>query len=712
MDNRDKRGDVPRAKPLPESFSDMYISGASGSMLSEDKGKQSSMMVEKEVMRGEEELESENSPLVHIRKIKTEAVSCSSPVNISNTAMNNESQPLLIDASTIEESGPLVTSFSSTSYMMPCSQRHQSEQLNMPRSDTNHPGSSYSQALDISSACNDTRSHSTLFPFPASSSNEQAYMEQLSVLSEVERQRHIQSITSNQSEFQSLMEGSVDYARCERDETPPADLLEASHHLAQGDYTEWYTKAFQNNPQALQQFLDYYNTMMSSGDGAGGVLSSEGGTGGERDAASLPITGEMGVVLGEGGVDGAGSKDEVALHSFTSKQFSSVSQTMDFSRFQDGSSQNQRQNVVQSHAPSAEEQGLSRAESNQYCEPTEMRGRGAISEREDSQSVVMLNALKSSDISIVELTDIVCKAKSFNKLPPESRHKSIPPDSQLSGPHIRGRDTKSMPPEASGTVKKFGPALPPDYPPVLSQDNFETPRSKNSSPIGTTGHPPVMQGPTLDTPSMVDRPGALTGRGVESELQIPLPHQYDVTLGTTTQNWTNSGHVMETTPYQIPLTNTTGGEGGVCNADEEFLYSGHQSSITTEDMLIPPPSPTSLKALDDGIDTEDELYNNHGKTSTHHLTDTKNQAISNQEASGGDLFHSDPVSSTNLSTTCEMSVQTCEEMLVPPPPSPPPPSLRMPGDVDEKHTHLRTAAMQEFSTKSRTLIVSTLTFIE
>ena len=39
----------------------------------------------------------------------------------------------------------------------------------------------------------------------------------------------------------------------ERDETPPAELLEATHHLAQGDYAEWYHWTVKNNPAALQQ---------------------------------------------------------------------------------------------------------------------------------------------------------------------------------------------------------------------------------------------------------------------------------------------------------------------------------------------------------------------------------------------------------------------------------------------------------------------------
>ena len=62
----------------------------------------------------------------------------------------------------------------------------------------------------------------------------------------------------------------------ERDETPPAELLEATHqYMMQGDYSEWFRENFQNDPQAWQRYMDYYNAMMMAG-----------GTDGDRSAAT------------------------------------------------------------------------------------------------------------------------------------------------------------------------------------------------------------------------------------------------------------------------------------------------------------------------------------------------------------------------------------------------------------------------------------------
>ena len=44
----------------------------------------------------------------------------------------------------------------------------------------------------------------------------------------------------------------------ERDDTPPAELLEATHHLVQGKFSEWYRDHFKNDPQTLQGYLNYY----------------------------------------------------------------------------------------------------------------------------------------------------------------------------------------------------------------------------------------------------------------------------------------------------------------------------------------------------------------------------------------------------------------------------------------------------------------------
>lgn len=52
----------------------------------------------------------------------------------------------------------------------------------------------------------------------------------------------------------------------ERDETPPAELLEATHHLVQGEFSEWYRENFQNDPKALQRYLEYYQAMEGRGE--------------------------------------------------------------------------------------------------------------------------------------------------------------------------------------------------------------------------------------------------------------------------------------------------------------------------------------------------------------------------------------------------------------------------------------------------------------
>ena len=43
-----------------------------------------------------------------------------------------------------------------------------------------------------------------------------------------------------------------------RDETPPAELVEASQFLAEGQFSEWYREKFHSNPYALQQYVQHY----------------------------------------------------------------------------------------------------------------------------------------------------------------------------------------------------------------------------------------------------------------------------------------------------------------------------------------------------------------------------------------------------------------------------------------------------------------------
>ena len=43
-----------------------------------------------------------------------------------------------------------------------------------------------------------------------------------------------------------------------RDETPPAELVEASQFLAEGQFSEWYREKFQSNPFALQRYIQHY----------------------------------------------------------------------------------------------------------------------------------------------------------------------------------------------------------------------------------------------------------------------------------------------------------------------------------------------------------------------------------------------------------------------------------------------------------------------
>ncbi len=64
----------------------------------------------------------------------------------------------------------------------------------------------------------------------------------------------------------------------DRDETPPAELLEATQqYMMQGDYSKWYRENFQNDPQAWQRYLEYYNAIMMGGtsDGDTSVATAE-----------------------------------------------------------------------------------------------------------------------------------------------------------------------------------------------------------------------------------------------------------------------------------------------------------------------------------------------------------------------------------------------------------------------------------------------------
>ena len=58
----------------------------------------------------------------------------------------------------------------------------------------------------------------------------------------------------------------------DRDETPPAELLEATqHYMVQGDYSRWYKENFGDDPQAWQRYCEYYNAIMMAGRSDGHV---------------------------------------------------------------------------------------------------------------------------------------------------------------------------------------------------------------------------------------------------------------------------------------------------------------------------------------------------------------------------------------------------------------------------------------------------------
>jgi len=83
----------------------------------------------------------------------------------------------------------------------------------------------------------------------------------------------------------------------DRDETPPAELLEATQqYMVQGDYSRWYRENFENDPQAWQRYCEYYNAIMMTGGGDGHVSAT-------NAASILPAAGLPPAILApeEGG---------------------------------------------------------------------------------------------------------------------------------------------------------------------------------------------------------------------------------------------------------------------------------------------------------------------------------------------------------------------------------------------------------------------------
>ena len=567
----------------------------------------------------------------------------------------------------------------------------------------------------------------------------------------------------------------------ERDETPPADFLEATHHLAQGEYMEWYRQLFQTNPAALQQFMEYYHTMFSTGGEERGTFLTRdesmipAGTedrsmlhsrserecvfptgGGEdmfptesEDEETICTVNKEGNMFPTGGEGGGMLREDVDMFPTRDEERRGVFPTRDEGRRGVFTTRDEERGVFSTrdeskgmfslrgeggdmlHTERKERvlpthDGLSADVSKLFSDQLSLGNGGSLNiqkkdikapldchisashmqstaplkqpvnltsspciggdnnmdisgEEEPMDHVpsgreslgTVTEILRSSDISIMELQDIVQKARAQHKPLSLSKNKSHPPDNwdqlhsldklPILGRGLRERDTKSLPPDCVGDNVTFGPLLPPDY---QSLDNATIYSSLESHDDVLPSAPPI-----IDTPMVNSSP--------DTTLPLDSWHQGNNARSETLPTSRNTGFSLSDL-----LTVDSMGEG----SEEESLYSNNQSTMKVESLMLPGDLTQSPHRGEE--EDEDDLYNSSG--GTHNLPD---------------ISHCSPLEVT----TVDMGVQTSDEVVVPSIAATSP--LTVLREIDLKYSHLQKAALREFTKRSRTLITSAQIFI-